>query len=73
MGIAVLGGVALSLKIQHAPEKLWRNTLGKRIAVTEYLHTFLAEDIVQRSRTGLAVNDLRYHAGFSSVAILISE
>jgi hypothetical protein len=27
MGIPVLGGVALSLEIQHAPEEFWRDAL----------------------------------------------
>src|SRR5680860_774304 len=52
MCIAVLGGVALSMKMQHAAEELWRYALGKCIAVTEYSHTFFPEDIVQCPLTG---------------------
>ena len=72
MGIPVLGSVALSLKIQHAPEEFWRYALGKRIAVAKNLHTFLSEDIVQCSGTGLAVNNLCYHADNFSIVIFKS-
>jgi len=61
MGIAVLGGIALSLKMEYAPEELGRYALRKCIAVTEYLHTFFSEDIVQCPLTGFAVNNLSYH------------
>ena len=73
MGIAVLGGVALSLKMEHAAKKLRRYVLGKRVTVTEYLHTFFSEYIVQCALTGFAIYDLSYHPVRSSIVILISE
>ena len=72
MGIAVLGGVALSLKVQHAPEELRRYALGNCVAVTEYSHTFFPEDVFQCPGTGFSINDLCYHPVCSSIAISMS-
>ena len=72
MDIAILGGVALSLKMKYVTEELWRYVLRKRVTVTEYQHAFFAEDIVQCPFTGFAINDLSYHPVRSSIVILIS-
>ena len=73
VGVAVLGGIALSLKMEYAAKELRRYVLGKCVTVTEYLHAFFSEDIVQCALTGLAINDLSYHPVRSSIVISISE
>jgi len=72
VGIAVLGGVALSLEMEYVPEELWGNALGKCVAVTEYLHAFFSEDIVQCTLTSFAINDLSYHLVYTSIVISMS-
>jgi hypothetical protein len=55
VGIAVLGGVALSLEMEYFPEELLRNGLGVHVPISEYAHALFAEHIVQHSLTAFPI------------------
>jgi hypothetical protein len=55
VGIAVLGGIALPLEMEYAPEELLGYVPRVHVPVTEYAHALLAEHIVQYALTAFPV------------------
>ncbi len=55
VGIAVLGGIALSLEMEYAPEEFLGYVPGIHVPVAEYAHALLAEHIVQYPLTAFPI------------------
>ncbi len=55
MGISVLGGITLSLKMEYAAKEFLGDVLRAHIAIAEDAHTILAEHIVQHSLTAFSI------------------